>query len=177
MLNIQVLGKGMIPRGYGLAPRKEFFKADLTTIQSILITPNLKVNMRNPEDGKIIPVTNSNLRKLWDKYRSDRVVNMDECTNNNEVKVDPKPVDTVKPEPLKPVDAPTKEPEVKVETKIEEKDNNKPVEKKPDTLTVDAKKPEVVKNEVKEEKDTKPEVSTIKPIIPENKNNNGNKKY
>ena len=73
MLYVQVLGKGLIPRGLGLAPRKDFFKADLNLIQTILMTPGLKVNMRNPEDGKIIPVTRENVKKLWDKYRSDRV--------------------------------------------------------------------------------------------------------
>ena len=71
MLKIQVLGRGMIPRGYGLAPRKEFFNADLNLIGTILMTPGLKVNMLNPEDGKIIQVTNSNLKTLWNRYRSD----------------------------------------------------------------------------------------------------------
>lgn len=74
MLKIQVLGKGMIPRGLGLAPRKEFFKADLNTIYAILVTPGLKVNMLNPENGSIVPVTTTNLKKLWDKYRSDKIV-------------------------------------------------------------------------------------------------------
>lgn len=73
MLKIQVLGKGMIPRGYGLAPRKDFFKADLTLIHTILQCPNLKVNMLNPETNKIMPVTKTNVKTLWDKYRSDRV--------------------------------------------------------------------------------------------------------
>lgn len=71
MLKIQVLGKGLIPRGYGLAPRKEFFKADLNLIQTILMTPGLKVNMLNPEDGKIVAVTNANVKRLWERYRSD----------------------------------------------------------------------------------------------------------
>jgi len=71
MLKIQVLGKGLIPRGYGLAPRKEFFKADLNLIQTILMTPGLKVNMLNPEDDKIIAVTNANVKRLWERYRSD----------------------------------------------------------------------------------------------------------
>ena len=74
MLQIQVLGKGMIPRGYGLAPRKEFFKADLNLIQTILATPGLTVNMLNPETKKVIPVTKANVKTLWNKYRLDKVI-------------------------------------------------------------------------------------------------------
>lgn len=68
MLKIQVMGKGMIPRGYGLAPRKEPFPADLNLIQVILSTPGLSVNMINPETNKPTPITNQNLLRMWDKY-------------------------------------------------------------------------------------------------------------
>lgn len=68
MLKIQVMGKGMIPRGYGLAPRKEPFPADLNLIQVILSTPGLSVNMINPETNKPVPITNQNLLRMWDKY-------------------------------------------------------------------------------------------------------------
>ena len=39
MLKIQVLGNGFIPRGLGIAPRREPFKADLLLIQTILASP------------------------------------------------------------------------------------------------------------------------------------------
>lgn len=68
MLRIQVLGKGLIPRGLGLAPRKEPFMADFTLIATILATPGLKVNMLHPEDGHAIELTNNNLKRNWDKY-------------------------------------------------------------------------------------------------------------
>ena len=67
MLQIQVLGKGMIPRGLGLAPRKEPFPADLTLISTILRTPGLQVNMISPE-GRAIPVKTNNIKKLYEKY-------------------------------------------------------------------------------------------------------------
>ena len=67
MLRIQVLGHGMIPRGYGLAPHKEFFWAEKILIQTILTDSRLKVNMQHP-DGRIIPLTRVNLDKLWESY-------------------------------------------------------------------------------------------------------------
>ena len=75
MLKIQVLGRGLIPRGYGLAPRKTPFFADLMMIETILHTNGLQVVMIHPEDGHGVRVTTQNVRKLWnaysDKYKSD----------------------------------------------------------------------------------------------------------
>ncbi len=72
MLKIRVLGKGLIPRGYGLAPRKDPFPADLTLISTILHTPGLEVHMLHPGDGHDIKVTTSNVKKLWDQYSDKR---------------------------------------------------------------------------------------------------------
>lgn len=68
MLKIQVLGKGMIPRGYGLAPRKEPFPADYLTIGTIIKTPGLKVKYLNPESGKLMPLDGHNVKRIWDRY-------------------------------------------------------------------------------------------------------------
>lgn len=69
MLKIQVLGKGMIPRGLGLAPRKEPFPADLTLIQTILNTRgDFKINFINPETGKFAPLTKQNCQQMYRKY-------------------------------------------------------------------------------------------------------------
>lgn len=68
-LKIQVLGTGVIPRGLGLAPRKEPFNADLLLIQTILASPcKFKVKMVHPASGQLIEVTRKNLKNLWDKY-------------------------------------------------------------------------------------------------------------
>ena len=67
MLKIQVLGNGLIPRGYGIAPRKDPFPADLVLIGTILNAPGLKVNMLHP-DGRYIPITKSNLKRMWESY-------------------------------------------------------------------------------------------------------------
>lgn len=68
MLKIQVLGSGLIPRGHGIAPKKEPFPADLTLIGLILSTPGLKMNYINPETGKLAPLTRENYQKVYQKY-------------------------------------------------------------------------------------------------------------
>lgn len=70
MLKIQVLGKGLIPRGYGIAPRLEPFPADLTLIGTILTCSNLKVNYINPETNKPMPLTRENCQKVYKKYEN-----------------------------------------------------------------------------------------------------------
>lgn len=70
MLKIQVLGNGLIPRGYGLAPRKDPFQADLTLIRTILSTAGLKVNMIHPETNRPVEITNQNLKRMWDTYNN-----------------------------------------------------------------------------------------------------------
>ena len=68
MLNIQVLGRGAIPRGNGIAPRKDPFPADLETIELILKTGGLSIKFVNPTTGVLIPLTTANLKKMWKAY-------------------------------------------------------------------------------------------------------------
>jgi len=161
MLSIQVLGSGLIPRGYGIAPRKEFFKADLNLITTILSTNGLKVNMKTP-DGKIIPLNNSNVKKMWDKYRSDNIQSVK------------KNVETPK-SPVAPVVEPPKAPEVTNVPPVV----TPPVDPvKPNESKVEEPKVEVVKQEEKkveekkEEKVETPASAPIKPVINDNKGNN-----
>lgn len=78
MLKIQVNGKGMIPRGFGLAPRKEPFAADLTLIGTILNTKGLTVKFVNPETGKFQDLTKANVKKIWDRYANVREIKKDD---------------------------------------------------------------------------------------------------
>lgn len=171
MLKIQVLGKGMIPRGYGLAPRKEFFKADLTLIHTILITPGLKVNAIAGD--KIVELTKSNVKKIWDKYRSDVYKQSTEPAQvelTEEVKVE-EPVkenkevkkEETKKEEVKQVVTPSKEEKV-VETKKEEVKSTSDKEEKVEETKEESKKEETT--------------TTIKPVTNDNKgnNNHNNKK-
>lgn len=139
MLQIQVLGSGLIPRGMGIAPRKEPFKADLTLIQTIMSTNGLKINYINPETGSLCPLTKSNLKRVWSKYgiktENKKVVTKmgDETIMNKAEQVKPvAPVQPVKPEPKVPVVEKTVtqvkpvepiKPEPKVEKKEDVKDN------------------------------------------------------
>lgn len=76
MLFIQVLGTGIIPRGFGLAPRKEPFKADLLLIQTILASPSkFTVNMLHPTTKRFVEITNKNVRTMYERY-SDLTDNM-----------------------------------------------------------------------------------------------------
>lgn len=68
MLNIQVLGSGVVPRKGFLAPHKEPFPAELQEIGLILREPNLKINYLNPETGEFVALTRNNLMNVWEKY-------------------------------------------------------------------------------------------------------------
>lgn len=140
MLKIQVLGKGLIPRGYGLAPKKNPFPADLILIETILKNPGLKVRMMHPDDGHFVDVTTKNVKRLWeaysDKYTKDPKDGMHVKVSTNVAPVKPvapkveqkeepvvAPTDVLKPQ----VETPMTE-EVKEETKTEEKqDGFKPM--------------------------------------------------
>lgn len=67
-LKIQVLGKGLIPRGLGIAPRKEPFYAELNLIQTILATPGLSIKFVRPEDNSLAPIDKSNVMRIWNRY-------------------------------------------------------------------------------------------------------------
>ena len=68
MIPIQVLGTGLIPRGYGLAPRTKPFMADRLLIGTILATPGLIVNFVNPETGAVTKITSKNMDRLISKW-------------------------------------------------------------------------------------------------------------
>lgn len=72
MLQVIVQGKGMIPRLNSLAPRLTPFLADITMINTIMNTPGLKISMIHPDNGKVIALNKSNLKKYWDLYRNDK---------------------------------------------------------------------------------------------------------
>lgn len=144
MLKIQVLGKGLIPRGYGLAPKKNPFPADLILIETILKNPGLKVRMMHPDDGHFVDVTTKNVKRLWDaysdKYTKDPKDGMHGKVSTNVAPVKPvapkveqkeepvvAPTDVLKPQVETPVTEEVKE-EDKQETKTEEKqDGFKPM--------------------------------------------------
>lgn len=150
MLKIIVLGKGLIPRGLGLAPRKEPFKADLTLIQTILATPGLKVKMLHPEDGHLVDLTKSNLTSNWQKYSNYKKSGTDQAVLDG--KKDKTPVETKVEEP-------------KVDVKEEEKGQSI----KPNVPVITKQNQEVEK---KEESTTPTEEAKHEAPDPQNQNNN-----
>lgn len=65
MVNIVVLGSGLIPRGKGIAPRKIPFEADLKLIKTIILTDGLQVYIVNPETNAKIRVGLQNYEKVY----------------------------------------------------------------------------------------------------------------
>ena len=68
MLRVQVLGSGLIPRGHGIAPKKEPFPADLRLIGLIISTAGLKINFVHPESGNLVELTRDNYQTMYKKY-------------------------------------------------------------------------------------------------------------
>lgn len=71
-LMIQVLGVGLIPRGMGIAPKKEPFPATKKEIELIMEHGTLQARMRNPKTGKFVDITSKNFEKLWETFAIDR---------------------------------------------------------------------------------------------------------
>ena len=124
-LKIQVLGKGLIPRGYGLAPRKDPFNADLTLIQTILATPGLIVNYVRPEDNKPVPLDRANLMRVWNKYNNPTnkqiAPGVSATTNTRPVVPVTKPISEPAPVPpvVKPIPTPVTTPVVETAPTVE----------------------------------------------------------
>ena len=179
MLKIQVLGRGLIPRGYGLAPRKNPFPADFTLIETILHTNGLQVNMVHPDDGHLVAVTTHNLRRLWNSYsdKYNKPVSGTSTPTEKPVSKVTAPVQQQAPQKTEPVvQAPKQETKVettpvtpKVETPKAETDTAK-VNTKLDTK-VDGKVDDKVEKAETGVSEKKPdEKKTFKPMT--NPNNN-----
>lgn len=173
MLKVQVLGKGMIPRGYGLAPRLEPFPADFTLITTIMSTPGLSVNMIHPESGRVVPLTNQNVKRMYETYANYK----------------PKQNTTPATSPAAPVSEKTSTPEpVKVIPPVQTPpQNEKPApvippvqDKKPETPVQQQAAPEKDEDKKDEKKDASAEnktgdqqkSTTFKPINSDDRKNN-----
>lgn len=71
-LMIQVLGVGLIPRGKGIAPKKEPFPATRKEIELIMEHGTLQPRMRNPKTGTYVTITARNFDRLWNTFAVDR---------------------------------------------------------------------------------------------------------
>ena len=63
-LPIKVNGRGLIPRGHGLAP-KNFVKADEVLVQLIMQTPGLSMEYIHPDSNTLTKITRTNYQELF----------------------------------------------------------------------------------------------------------------
>jgi len=68
MLPIIVEGRGLIPRGHGLAPKKDPFPASPVLISHILNTAGLKPIFVDPVSKKRMPLTKENYQRVYRNY-------------------------------------------------------------------------------------------------------------
>lgn len=158
-LQIQVNGKGLIPRGFGIAPRKELIKtSDLSFINLCLNTSGLKLKYLNPSNNKLEDLTRQNLMKVWRNYADYRPAVAPTPTIAPHVPEEPK------------AQAPVKEPEkVEEPEKIDEPiPAEAPVEKADESVV---EEPKVEEPQVEEPATNN--TGSIKPVI--SNNNNGGK--
>ncbi len=71
MIKIVVLGYGLIPRGKGIAPRRDPFKVDLQTLKTILGTDGLQVFAVNPLNNIKTRLNFQNFERIYKKYEAD----------------------------------------------------------------------------------------------------------
>lgn len=72
MYPIKVLGRGLIPEGFGLAPRKNVFKASKRAIMNIICAPGLEVYLVHPVTKKSTKLTRLTFSKILDDYDFER---------------------------------------------------------------------------------------------------------
>ena len=173
MLRIQVLGNGLIPRGHGIAPKKEPFPADLRLIGIILSTGGLKVNFVHPDSGKLIPLNRENYQDMYAKYQNRVYTKAVEVEGNYREKEDAAEVTTSPVAPVVETPAVDTVPETPVAPVVE----TPAVDTVPETPVA----PPVVEEAQATDAAKKTEEFTMKPIVaPEEKpknfpNNNNNR--
>jgi len=138
MLMIQVLGVGLIPRGKGIAPKKEPFPADKKTIELILEHGTLIPRMFNQKTGSFITITSKNLNKLWETFGTEKAAApVPKVEAKKDAPVDKQASQPVKANPQpQPSKAKTWEPPKMETPKVEEKKEEKKEEEKKTDETI-----------------------------------------
>ena len=117
MIKVRILGHGLIPRGYGLAPRKEPLEIDWNFLNILLNNGSFKIQALVPDKKEFVDITIGNARKMYELLSRKRT----------EVKkVEVKPVSQVQPVVVKEEVVIAEEPIKVEEVKVEE--TFKPIE-------------------------------------------------
>ena len=131
-LPVKINGRGLIPRGHGLAP-KSFVKADEQLVKLIMQTPGLSMEYIQPETNTLVPITRTNYMELFESHEN--YLNKNTATPKPVVNPVTPPVNippVTHTNPAPPVVE--KKEEVKVEKKEEVKVEEKKEEKKEFTM-------------------------------------------
>ena len=67
MIRVRILGSGLIPRGGGLAPRKEPMLVDFSYLSILMNTRSLKVLYQDPVSNDFHEMNVYNFKKIYDK--------------------------------------------------------------------------------------------------------------
>lgn len=67
MIKVRILGSGLIPRGGGLAPKKEPIYVDFDYLTILMYTRSLRVQYLDPDTEKFHDMTLYNFKKTYDK--------------------------------------------------------------------------------------------------------------
>lgn len=148
-LMIQVLGVGLIPRGKGIAPKKEPFPATKKEIELIMEHGTLQPRMKNPNTGKFVEITSRNFEKLWNTFAVEREEKKNTIIRHNVI---PKELPVTKKEESKPETKPVQPQQVQFTKQNDNRNQNKPKweqkqEQKQDKPAEEPKKEEEKKND------------------------------
>lgn len=120
MIQVQIGGHGLIPRGNGLAPKKDPIMADKDLIKLMLNSGTLKLKAINPKTGAAIPLSFKNLDKIYNAF--DGVKKVEKNIAVKDPIVHPHIPDK-KPETRKPEGKEESKPAAEPAKKVEIKDN------------------------------------------------------
>lgn len=139
-VKIIVLGQGLIPRGHGIAPKKEPFEVDLKVLNLILGQGGLRPFAIHPITGSKIEITYKNLNKIWSiftKAGEAKAQSVTERINEEQQKNTINGIISKAAETTKPVETPSTIVPV----------NNKPEEKKEEDKKFDDNKNDFKKDD------------------------------
>lgn len=102
MIRVRILGSGLIPRGGGLAPRKEPMLVDFSYLSILMNTRSLKVLYQDPVSNDFHEMNVYNFKKIYDKISPITEMRLQQEKAAKVAKEKVKEVE-VKTEELKPV--------------------------------------------------------------------------
>lgn len=104
MIKVRILGKGLIPRGYGLAPRKEPLEVDWNFLNILLNNGSFKIQGLDIDKKEFVEINLANAKKMYELLSKKK----------------PSTVQKVEAKVVKPVEVKVEQPVVIEESKVEE---------------------------------------------------------